>query len=349
MKTIVRTWRWLALVAIATAVGCAEPGGGPSDADADLAASEPALPAQVEAALLESEPRAPLADRLFTIDHYVPLERDRWIHLRETFTLRAWFRRDRRAVLMLPGPLVTGDFFEIPVDGYRGRSIVAREDAFAFTADFEGTGESSQPADGRDATQESQVDAMRRVVRYIRLIRFVRRVDVLGESWGGGVAAEVCSNPHHVRSCVLGSMLYETPSDFANATFRSPGFRAFVESMPDGYLPTDATTYAGLTAAMPPDVGAWTEANMPGRYSVVPLLDVFDLPFFDASAGRVPALLVQGELDPNQSLADSMDLVAAYGASMELRVIEGAGHIPRTEPAPANDQYWDAVLDFLAL
>lgn len=332
---------------LALLVGCASPG---ADApDEALAAAEPALPAQVESALLEDELPDRLADRLFTIEHRVPVGPDRWIHLRETFRLRAWFRRDRRAVLMLPGPLVTGEFFEIPVDGYRGRSIVAREGAFAFTADFEGTGDSSRPADGRDATHASQVEAMRRVVRYIRWIRRVRRVDVLGESWGGGVAAEVCADRRRVRSCVLGSMLYRTPSDFANETFRSPGFRALVESMPDGYFPTTPETLAGLTAAMEPEVAAWTAEAMPGRYAVVPLLDVFDLPFFDVPSGRVPALLVQGEHDPNQSLDDARDLVADWGPSMRLVVIEGGGHIPRTEPAPIHDHYWAAVLGFWAL
>ena len=336
---------WLALLLL----GCTEPVGA-ANGDAELAAAEPDLPGHVEAALLSGGPHDPAAwDRVHTIDHYVPVGRHRWIHLREGFTVRAFFRRERRAVLMLSGPLVTGEFYEIPVDGYRGRSILAAEGAFVFTADFEGTGESTMPADGRSPTQDAEVAAMQTVLRYIRLIRRVRQVDVLGESWGGGVAAELCRDSARVRSCVLASMLYRTASPFADMTFRHPGFLAFLESLPDGYLPTAPETYLGLTAAMPPDVEAWTLAEMPGNYTIVPLLDVFDLPFFDATVGRAPALLVQGELDPNQSLDDARDLVASYGGPMTLVVIPSGGHIPRTEPAPANDLWWAAVLDFLAL
>lgn len=332
---------WLALLVL----GCAEPTGA-----ADLASAEPDLPASVQAELRAGGPAdAHGWDRVHTLDHYVPVGPGRWIHVREGFTLRAWFRHERRAVLMLPGPIVTGEFYEIPVDGYRGRSILAEEGAFVFTADFEGTGESSMPADGRSPTQDLQVEAMRTVLRYIRLVRGVRQVDVLGESWGGGVAAELCADTRRVRSCVLASMLYRTASPFADATFRSPGFLALLDSLPDGYLPTAPETYLGLTFAMPPDVAAWTLAEMPGVYTIVPLQDVFDLPFFDATVARAPGLLVQGELDPNQSLDDSRELVHDYGGSMSLVVIPSGGHIPRTEPAPANDLWWAAVLDFLAL
>jgi len=312
--------------------------------DSALASGEPDLPASVEAALHAPAPPA-WADRLFTVDHEVPTGDGGHIHVRETFNLRAWFRRHRRAVLMLPGPLTTGEFFNIDVDGYRDREGVASRGVFAFTADFEGTGGSSFPADGGSATQARQVALMRRVVRYIRWIRGVRRVDVLGESWGGGVAAELCSDRRRVRSCVLASMLYQTPSDFALATFLDPGFRAFLESLPNAYLPTDPSVYLRFTPRMTPEVAAWTDANMPGQYSVAPLLDVFSLPFFDATGANVPGLLIQGELDENQDVADSMALAADYGGGMELIVIAGAGHVPRTEPA-AHDVYWDAVFEF---
>lgn len=342
--------RWVLLLSICGVVaGCASEGGTPAPvglSDEALTAAEPALPDEVEAGIVGAHD---CGDRLYTIDHQVPVGSGRSIHLRETFSLRAWLTWDRRAVLMLPGPIVTGESFQIDVDGYRGRDIVAHEGAFAFTADFEGTGESSYPADGRSPSQASQVEAMRVVVRYIRLIRGVRRVDVLGESWGGGVAAELCTDARRVRSCVLASMLYRTPSDFANMTFRSPEFHALLDSLPDGYIETFPGMYAGLAAPMSPEVAEWFLANMPGRYTTVPLYDVFDLPFFDPTAARVPGLLVQGEFDPNQSLDDALDLVADYGGGMELEVVEGGGHIPRTEPAPMNQQYWDAVLGFLHL
>lgn len=331
--------RLLVTVTVLSACGV-----GPDDAGAEaIGVSDEALMAACPASPTASD------DRFFTLDHRVPVGADRWIHLRETFTRSALRRHDRRALLMLPGPLVTGEFYQIPVDGYRGRDAVAAEGAFAFTADFEGTGDSSYPADGRSPSQATQIEAMRVVVRYIRLIRAVRRVDILGESWGGGVAAELCADARRVRSCVLASMLYETPSDFANMTFRSPGFHGFLDSLPDGYLDSFPDLYLGLAAPMEPAVAGWMLAEMPGRYTTVPLYDVFDLPFFDPTSSRVPGLLVQGELDPNQSVDDALALVADYGGDMSLVVIEGGGHIPRTEPSPMHDVYWDSVLDFLDL
>lgn len=332
---------------LGTIAGCGMEVAEASSADEALRACEPELPDEVEAGL-HGRGR-PALDRLHTVDHYVPVGPERWIHLRETFTLRGLLRRHRRAVLMLPGPIVSGEIFQIDVDGYRGRDILANEGAIAVTADFEGTGESSFPVDGRSLTQQQQVESMRVVVRYLRLIRGVDRIDVLGESWGGGVAAELCADRRRVRSCILASMLYRTPSDFANMTFRSPGFRGFLDSLPNGYIETNEFIYAGLAAPMEPAVAAAFIASESGTYAISPLYDVYDLPFFDPTAARVPGLLIQGEFDPNQSLADAEDLVAEYGGPMDLVVIEGGGHIPRTEPAPQHDAYWDAVTDFLSL
>jgi pimeloyl-ACP methyl ester carboxylesterase len=318
-----------------------------ASSDEALTSSCPPLPADVDRHL-HGRGRAAL-DRLHTLDHYVPIARGRWIHLRETFSLRAFLRPNRRALLMLPGPITTGEVFQLDVDGYRGRDIIANEGAFAFTADFEGTGESSVPADGRSPNQPSQVAAMQTVLRYIRLIRGIGRVDVLGESWGGGVAAELCADRVRVRSCTIASIFYRTPSEFANQVFRSPEWRGFLDSLPDGYLPTNEFVYAGLTAAMEPPVAAAFVESQSGIYPTAPLYDVFDLPYFDPSNTRVPGLLIQGELDPNQGIDDALDLVADYAGPMELVVVEGGGHIPRTQPSPYRDIYWDAVLDFLEL
>lgn len=339
---------WIGIPLVLLAAGCAAEASPDAvgASDAALFAAEPDLPSDAEAALLGA--RGAALDRLFTIDHYVPVGRGRWIHLRETFSPRAWLTRHRHAVLMLSGPIVDGEFYEIDADGYRGRSRLASHGVFAFTADFEGSGESSYPADGRSPSHASQVEAMQTVIRYIRLVRGVPRVDVLGESWGGGVAAELCADATRVRSCVLASMIYRTPTAFADATFRSPFFRAFLDSVPDGYIVTDASTYAGLLAASPPEVQDWVGRETPGRYTMVPLYDVFDLPFFDPTRATVPGLLVQGELDPNQPLSDSEELAASYGGGMSLVVVEGGGHIPRIEAPPANERWWSAVEDFLA-
>jgi pimeloyl-ACP methyl ester carboxylesterase len=317
--------------------------------DSELTAAAPKLPSPVGRAL-ESQHAIPHhhLDRLFTLEHFIPIGQGRRIHVTETFTLRSWLRFPHRAVLMLPGPLTKGSFFNIPVEGYEGREIMARRGFFAVSADYEGAGLSTYPADGRTVKQDTQTAAMRRVVQYFRVIRFVPRVDVIGESWGGGVAAELCADARRVRSCVLASMLYKTASEFADQTFRSPAFRGFLDTLPDGYLTTTGDEYGNVIGRSPPDVQEWFRNNQPGRYATGPLYDAFDLPFFDPTRARVPGLVISGELDPTRPPEDSVDLAHDYDAAgAELVVIPGAGHVPRIEPYPLNEVYWSTITEFV--
>lgn len=313
-----------------------------------LTAGAPGLPAEVAALLRGESLPAGALDKLYTVEHRVPVGPGRKIHLTETFTLRSWLRWPHRTALMLPGPLTPGDFYQIDVEGYRGRDILAKRGFFAVTADFEGTGGSTFPTDGKTVTLDGQALAMHRVVEYLRIVRLTPKVDVIGESWGGGVAAELCADRLRVRACVLASMLYKTASPFADASFRSPAFRAFLDTLPNGYFPTAAPVYAGLLASSPTDVQTWASARLPGTYTTRPLYDVFDLPFFTPNLARAPGLIVQGELDPNQALSDTLELAADYGtAGAALYVVEGGGHIPRIENPPSNTRWWGAVLGFL--
>ena len=290
---------------------------------------------------------ARVSNSLSTVEHQISVGDGRQIHVTETFSLTAQERHPHRGILMLPGPLTKGDFFNIDVDGYRGRDIMASRGFFAFTADFEGTGLSTSPADGRSPGKDLQVEAMKIVIRELGKMRNIPHMDLLGESWAGGVAAELCADRGHVGSCTLASMIYRTASDFANMTFRSPGFRAFLDSLPNGYFPTSPDVYFPIVGNSPADVQAWTAANEPGMYTTVPLYDVFDLPFFDPTIARAPGRIIQGELDPNQSLDDTRELARDYGDGAELVVISGGAHVPRVEASPRNQQYWDAVIQFV--
>jgi len=313
-----------------------------------LESDAPTLPSEVIEALKRGDVPKELLDKTFTLDHFVKVGSGRKIHVTETFTLRSWLRWPHRAIVMLPGPITPGEFYQIDVDGYRGRDLWAKRGFFAFTGDFEGTGKSTYPIDGRTISIASQVDAFAKVLHYVRATRWTPKVDLLGESWGGGVVAELCADHGHVRSCTLASMLYKTPSSFADMTFRSPGFHAFLDTLPNGYFDTAPWVYAGLLAASTPDVQTWGSINLPGKYQVTPLYDVFDLPFFTPNVARAPGLIVQGELDPNQSIDDSKDLARDYGTKgARLEVIVGAGHIPRIEAPPSNEKFWSTVVGFI--
>lgn len=289
-------------------------------------------------------------DQIVRLEHHLPIGDGRVMHVTETFSARAFLRHgQRRAMVMLPGPVTRGNFFNIDVPGYDGGAILAKRGFFAYAVDFEGTGTSSFPAQGTAVTLDSQVDAVKKVLVYIQLARAVPRVDVLGESWGGGVAAEVCKNKLSARSCILASMIYETPSPTAVAQYQSPGWLGFLQSLPNGYLPTSGGLYAPLVANSPPAVQQWTLASQPGSYTIQPLFEFFNVPFFDPTMARVPGLIIQGQNDPDSLPSDVANLAADYGnhGAASVVTIPGGGHIPRIEVAPYNTAYWDAVTDFV--
>jgi pimeloyl-ACP methyl ester carboxylesterase len=292
-----------------------------------------------------------ILSKVFRLEHFVPVAPGRRIHLIESFTLRSLIRtRPRRAILMLPGPVTTAEFYNIPVEGYDGGAIMARRGFYAFSADLEGSGLSTYPPDGREATLERNLANMGQVLSYIRAIRRVPKVDVLGESWGGGIAAELARDTVTINKCVIASIIYKTPSDLFRLQVQNPTFRAFLDSLADGYWPLSAPFYEQFVFASPTDVRTFAFATQPGRYATAPEYAVFNLPFFpfEPRVRRAPGLIINGQLDPNQPAADTTQLAKDYGESgAALVFVPNAGHVPRVEVAPRNEFFWNSVIAFL--
>ena len=289
-------------------------------------------------------------DRIHRREHHVPIAPGRSLHVTETFSTRALRRSDpRRALVMLPGPLFQGSFFNVDVPGYDAGVVLARRGFFVYAVDFEGTGTSTYPTRGTAVTVQRQVEAVQEVVGFVRRYRDVPRVDLLGESWGGGIAAHVAADASAVRSCILASMIYRTPGPAAQAQYQSTEWRSFLHAQPNGYLQTSVSFYAQAIASLPPAVRAWVEATQPSRYPIQPLLDFFGLPFFDPHVARVPGLIIKGEDDPGSLFADIQQLAADYGehGATDITTITAGGHIPRAQAAPYSSQYWAAVLKFI--
>lgn len=347
--------RFAVLAALTWVAGCGTPeASAPAlAAEAPLVESE-RLPAELLAWMAHPEAcSAHDLDRVFVVEHDVRVGRGRHVHVTERFTLRSWLSWPHRGVLLLPGTVVTGSFYELDVDGYRLASDLARRGLFTFAMDSEGSGASSYPADGTTVTHDFLVAEARVVLRALRTLRLVPRMDVLGESNGGGIAAELCADALRTRSCVMASMLYAQGTPFFEAVFLDPGFLAFLTSQPDGYLDVGPPLYFNIVSGTSPEVAAAILATQPGLYATGPLLEPTALPWFDPTHARVPGLVIQGTADNIATAADADALVAAYGSAdgaggtATLVRIEGAGHIPRIEPAPASDTYRDAVIDFL--
>jgi pimeloyl-ACP methyl ester carboxylesterase len=283
------------------------------------------------------------------VEHQIPISDGGSLHVTETFSpsaLEQW--GPPRAIVMLPGPATNGALYNIPVDGFDGGAIMARHGYFAYAVDYEGTGQSTYPAQGTAVTLASQVDAVASVIQFVQATRGVHRVDMLGESWGGGIAAELCADKHACRTCIMASMIYKVASPASAAQFQSPQWLAFLEAQPNGYLATSAALYAPLVTNSPPAVQSWFLANEPGSYTIEPFVEFINLPFFDPTVARVPGLIIQGELDPQSVPSDIAALASDYGKhGAGLVTISGGGHIPRIEPAPHNTEYWDAVKSFV--
>lgn len=290
---------------------------------------------------------------VFTLTHSIRVGERGRVVVRESFTIKSLLRWPHRAIVFLNGTPTTGELYNIPIDGYRGRELLARRGFFAFTLDFEGSGESTYPEDGFALTFDAHTAAMREVVDYIRWHRLVPRVDVLGEAEGGGVAAQLCADDVRIRSCTLSSMLYKTPTDAFDAFFQSPEFRAMVFGAPQGYLDIPPELYFNVLAAAPPDVAAWALASQPGRYSMGLIAEeLAGLPAYDPTGARVPGLIIRGELDQNAPASDTFELAQDYGAvggaaPATIVSIPGAMMQPRLEAPPHNEQFWDAVIAFI--
>jgi len=308
----------------------------------------PPLPSEV-ASIVDAgaESRSELLDRVYTLEHDVVVGPGRHIHVVETFTPRAFMKAPKRAALMFPGPVVSSSFCNIDVEGYHCGRILAAKGLFAYAVDFEGTGKSSYPEDGRSPALRRQVQAMGQVLRYIRALRGIPAIDILGESWGGGVAVELAADAERVRTCTLASMVYRNPSEAMNATFRAPGWKAMLDSLPDGYFTSQPEMYGGLVVNSPEAVNQWALTTQPGRYTSVPLYEVFELPFYDPSLARAPGLIIQGELDPLNTVPDVKDLAAAYGQQgANLVLVPEGGHVPRTD-IRHREIFWSTWLEFL--
>ena len=110
------------------------------------------------------------------------------MRIQEHFTLRAWFRWPHRSVVMISSSPFNRKIFSIPVPGYNAAEMFAQRDVFTFAVDYIGVGESFRPADGREATREADIEALRKVFNYIRFFRWVPKIDLLAE---GLVAASL--------------------------------------------------------------------------------------------------------------------------------------------------------------
>jgi pimeloyl-ACP methyl ester carboxylesterase len=286
-------------------------------------------------------------DQVRRLEHRVPVGDGYELAVTETFTLRSWLRLPHRAVLFLCGSVFRGNHFSIPVEGYDGSAMVAERDGFAFTVDYIGVGGSTIPANGRLATYELQREAMRKLVSYIRFFRAVPKVDLVGDGFGGSIAAELAADGSRIRSASMSAMIYRQVN---GGPLNDPAFIALLNSSPDGYFPVPGDGSLVFMTGAPQAAKDFVAATQGGFYPIDNFLVAADRPFFNPASAQAPGLIFYGPNDFIAVASDIEDLAAEYGSSgATLAINPAAGHAPRTEGPAVSGWYWSTLFDFIDL
>lgn len=294
-------------------------------------------------------------DRIWTLEHDVELDDGATLHVVERFSARAAVRFPRRAVVMLPGTLVTGGMYDLQTDpNARLNALTEFAEAgfFAYAVTYEGYPGSSLPEDGGDVTTDRSLQQMGEIVERVRHARGVPRVDLFGTSFGASLAVGLAGTngpipPWHVGRVVVQAMVYESVTPLFASVFFSPEVLALFESAPNGYVETDPSVYGLILAGADPQAVEAGLASFPDVYATGPTLEGFDLPVVDASASVRPVLQLWGDADPITPWEDVQAFAADYGGTHELRVFPGAGHAPYIGDADTVDAVYGEVFSFL--
>jgi pimeloyl-ACP methyl ester carboxylesterase len=292
-------------------------------------------------------------DEIVRAEHSVTVGSGATLHVYEHHTDDAMRKHKRRAVLFLPATIVTNIIWNADVPDapeYNALDRTAEEDYFAYTLDYEGYGQSSQPSNGADVTAERLLSDLGDVVEWIRREHGIKNVDLVGSSLGSSLAVALGGKRspiqrNHVGKVVLTAHVYKTVTPFAAQVLLSPENKALLEAAPNGYVDTFAQMYGIILASADAAPAGYCFANCPGHYATGPTLSGFDLPVFDAKYGRAPLLQFWGDQDMITPPEDVEQFQDEYGGHAELEVLEGGGHVPHWESV--RETFWDKTFAFL--
>jgi pimeloyl-ACP methyl ester carboxylesterase len=219
-----------------------------------------------------------------------------------------------------------------------------------LAVDLPGLGACDAPRE-LDCSMQAQAQRVLSLLAQLKL----ENVDVVGSSWGGAIAMLVAAKSHRVRSLVLAAPVNPW-SDFGAGRIRFLKGRlggallriAWPVSRPLHRIAVERMY--GDPRRIPPGTleGYSSLAMRPGK--VLSVLNALrnwenDVNALSKAIPRitVPSLLIWGTRDGAVDLRSAEQLRRALPAS-ELKLIEGAGHLPFEE---APDEFNRVVLDFV--
>ena len=107
-----------------------------------------------------------------------------------------------KAVLLVHGAGVGGACWDLDIKDYSLMELLALGGFDVFAVDQRGYGKSTKP-DGRSVTSEACADDLKSVIDFIKNLRHLEKVDIVGHSFGGMVAVCIAGKyPECVRRIV---------------------------------------------------------------------------------------------------------------------------------------------------
>lgn len=294
-------------------------------------------------------------DNIYTFEHEVSVGDGAVLRVIEKFSPASVLQFPRRSVLMLPGTLVTGELYNIDIDGgsdFNALDRAAAQGFFAFSVTYEGYPGSSIPDDGSTVDEVRTLEQMGVLIEKIRHARHVKKVDLLGTSFGSSLAIALGGSespipPSHIGRIIMQALVYKGVTPLFEEVFFSPEVQELLLNAPDGYIQTAPEQYGLILANTDPAAAAYGFENFPDVYATGPTLTGFDLPLFDGANGIAPALQFWGDADLITPLSDVETFQSEYAGPNELRIVPGVGHSPFIAEPDELEFFWSESFDFL--
>ena len=233
----------------------------------------------------------------------------------------------RRAVLLIHGSGVGYACWDIEIKDYSLMEFLAGEGWDVFAVDLRGYGRSTK-SDEMDVTLEPTTDDLKSVIEFIRNLRGIKTIDVIGHSRGGMIATMLAGK---YSDYVGGIVLIGTPYRMLNPYYQSMLNKQLelnkvgyspnlhhreIEKMLCSYEPEVANAYRAMNDRLYPELpeGIRLDLRLLSHAKYIPAI-------------ANPTLLINGTLDgvivPDDAMKCLNDLTAKQKA---LLFVGNCGH-----------------------
>jgi pimeloyl-ACP methyl ester carboxylesterase len=263
--------------------------------------------------------------KLALYEKWAPGEEGRW-------------RQNDKIVILVHGATWSSKCTFDPVEGYSLMDALADAGWDVFALDLHGYGKSGH--NERDITESpSAADDIDAAADYIRALRWVEKVHVLGYQWGAQPAGIFAmKHPNKVAKLVLFGMRYQASDKIADPTtsFRQNSMANAMLKPEDGDLEPDFVRRRAQVCVK-------TDPRSPNGA----LRDLARPSFVDPAKVKAPTLMLMGDHDAEpEVLQDRLDFFQKLAAkTREFLVLAGLGKYATFERGRARLE--QAVISFL--